>query len=80
MKKDLKAAIDQIKTAAKSDNIQDNDAALKFLKRELTRLKDLGGFNAILPTEGLVFKYNGKLYKLTGAFAPINQLLGYMKF
>ena len=80
MKKDLKAAIEQIKTAAKSDNIQDNDAALKFLKRELTRLKDLGGFNAILPTEGLVFKYNGKLYKLTGAFAPINQLLGYMKF
>lgn len=80
MKKDLKAAIEQIKMAAQSPNIQDNDAALKFLKRELGRLKDMGGFKAIVPTEGLVFKYNGKLFKLTGAFAPINQILGYLRF
>ena len=41
---------------------------------------NIGGFNAIMPTEGIVFKYNEKLFKLTGAFAPINQLLGYMRF
>jgi len=80
MKKDLKAAIDNIQTSINNGTAEDNDAAMQFLKRELSRLKDIGGFNAILPTEGIVFKYNGKLYKLTGAFAPINQLLGYMRF
>jgi hypothetical protein len=36
--------------------------------------------DAIVPLEGIVFTFNGKTYKLTGAFAPINQLLGYFKF
>jgi hypothetical protein len=80
IKKDLKDAIQQIKLAAKTNTIEDDGAALIFLKRELQRLNDIGGFNAIMPTEGLVFKHNGKLYKLTGAFAPINQILGYLKF
>jgi hypothetical protein len=30
--------------------------------------------------EGIVFKYGGKVYKLTGAFAPVNQLLGITKY
>ena len=80
MKKDLKAAISNIQTSINNGTVEDNDAAMQFLKRELNRLKDIGGFSAILPTEGIVFKYGGKLYKLTGAFAPINQLLGYMRF
>lgn len=77
MKNDLKQSIEQIKATA---NTNDGPIALDFLKRELTRLKDIGGFKAIMPTEGIVFKYNEKLYKLTGAFAPINQILGYLKF
>lgn len=80
IKKDLNAAIERIKAAAASPEMADDDSAMKFLKRELTRLKDMGGFKAIVPTEGLVFKYSGKLYKLTGAFAPINQILGYLRF
>ena len=80
VKQDVSAAIRGIQKAADTETIQDSDAAIKFLKRELTRLKDIGGFNAIVPTEGLVFKYKGKLYKLTGAFAPINQILGYLRF
>jgi len=28
----------------------------------------------------LVFKYNGNIYKFTGAFAPINQITGLMFF
>lgn len=80
IKKDLKNAINNIKAAAQTQTTADDDAAMRFLKRELGRLKDIGGFDAIVPTEGLVFKYNGKLYKLTGAFAPINQILGYMRF
>lgn len=77
---DLEDSIKRIKDAARSPQMADGDAALKFLKRELLRLKDMGGFKAIVPLEGIVFKYNGKLYKLTGAFAPINQILGYLKF
>jgi hypothetical protein len=78
--KDLDDAIAKIKAAAQTPEMSDDDTSLLFLKRELTRLKDIGGFKAIVPLEGIVFKYNGKLYKLTGAFAPINQILGYLKF
>jgi hypothetical protein len=80
IKKDLDAAIERIKAAAASPEMADDDSAMKFLKRELTRLKDMGGYKAIVPTEGLVFKYNGKLFKLTGAFAPVNMILGYLKY
>ena len=30
----------------------------------------------IVPNEGIVFVYAGNTYKLTGAFAPLNQILG----
>ena len=37
-------------------------------------------FDAIVPTEGVVFTYGGNTYKLTGAFAPVNQILGVLKY
>ena len=40
------------------------------------RLNALGGFDKIVPNEGIVFVYGGNTYKLTGAFAPLNQILG----
>jgi hypothetical protein len=80
IKQDVAAAIKGIQTAVDSDTIADSDAAMKFLKNQLLRLKDIGGFEAIVPTEGVVFRYKGKLYKLTGAFAPVNQILGYLRF
>jgi len=80
IKQNVSAAIRGIQSAIDNETIADNDKATKFLKRELTRLKDIGGFEAIVPTEGVVFRYKGKLYKLTGAFAPVNQLLGYLRF
>ena len=51
-------------------------SALEKLKFELKRIEDLGGFEKLVPSEGIVFIYKGKTYKLTGLFAPINQLLG----
>ncbi len=80
IRKELRASIEKIKQAAKTPEGEDDKASLEFLKRELTRIKDIGGFKAIVPTEGIVFKHNGKLYKLTGLFAPINQIIGYMRF
>jgi hypothetical protein len=57
-----------------------NDAEqVDFLDRQIRRLGAIG-FDRVVPTEGIVFTYNGKPYKFTGAFAPINQLVGTMKF
>ena len=53
---------------------------LDILKTQLDRIKRLGGFEKIVPAEGIVFTYGGDTYKLTGAFAPINQILGTLKF
>ena len=50
------------------------------LELELKRIERLGGFDAIVPSEGVVFTYLGNTYKLTGAFAPINQILGVLKY
>ena len=40
------------------------------------RLKAIGGPSKIVPNEGIVFQYKGNTFKLTGAFASVNQLLG----
>ena len=47
---------------------------------QLAKIQAIGGFNTIVPSEGLVFVYKGKTYKLTGAFAPVNQITGLMAF
>jgi hypothetical protein len=58
-----------------------NDVAkIGKLKTQLDRLTAIGGTDAIVPSEGITFQYKGKLYKLTGTFAPINQILGSIKF
>ena len=53
---------------------------LNRLGQQLNKIKAIGGFKTIVPSEGLVFIYKGKTYKLTGAFAPINQITGMMTF
>ena len=53
---------------------------IKRVETELTRLERIGGIESVVPSEGLVFIYKGKTYKLTGTFAPFNQLLGIIKY
>jgi hypothetical protein len=57
---------------------KDTDKLTK-LQVELERLESIG-MDKIVPSEGVVFQYNGKPYKFTGAFAPINQIQGTFKF
>jgi hypothetical protein len=57
-----------------------NIANIKKLEFELKRIERIGGFESIVPSEGLVFVYGGHTYKLTGSLAPINQLLGVLKY
>ena len=73
IKKDLKSAISGLKT---SKDIKKID----LLKKNLNKINSIGGTSAIVPSEGLVFKYKGNMYKFTGAFAPVNQIIGALKF
>jgi hypothetical protein len=57
-----------------------NPDTISKLEQELQRIQRLGGFDAIVPSEGIVFTYGGNTYKLTGAFAPVNQILGVLKY
>ena len=73
MKKEVDAAVKQLKSAK-------DVSKLDTLKRQLEKFQAIGGSDAIVPSEGIVFKYKNKIYKFTGAFAPINQILGLLKF
>ena len=55
-------------------------ATISKLELELRRIQKLGGFDSIVPSEGVVFTFQGNTYKMTGAFAPVNQLLGVLKY
>ena len=50
------------------------------LVAQLKKIKAIGGFKTIIPSEGLVFIYKGNTYKLTGSFGPVNQIAGMMTF
>ena len=69
MKQKFKSVASQVRNGG-------NPAQIQKLKSELERLNQLGGIEKIVASEGLVFVYNGKTYKLTGTFAPLNQILG----
>ena len=73
MRKKVKKAISDVRAGGDLKK-------LNRLKVQLDRLNAIGGFDAIVPSEGIVFKYNGNTYKFTGAFAPINQITGLMFF
>lgn len=73
IKSSLESAISQIQSTGTGDQI-------KKLEKELARLNAIGGFDKLVPNEGLVFFYKGNTYKLTGTFAPLNQILGIFKF
>jgi len=53
---------------------------LELMKTHLQKIQRMGGFEKIVPIEGLVFVYGGNTYKLTGSFAPINQILNIVKY
>lgn len=70
---EIRKAADKIKSTG-------DENAIKKLEFELERLSRIGGIESIIPTEGLVFTYQGKEYKLTGTYAAANQLLGVLRY
>jgi hypothetical protein len=73
IKSSLESSISDIRSGG-------SEAQIKRLEKELARLNAIGGFEKLVPNEGLVFFYKGNTYKLTGTFAPLNQILGIFKF
>ena len=56
------------------DEFKNNPEVGPLLLREIKKVEDIG-INKLVPTEGVVFVYNDKVYKLTGVFAPANKIL-----
>ena len=79
-----KAAVQDIKRSianlTKQLQTSDNIETIKKLETELKKIEQIGGFDTIVPIEGIVFTYGGNTYKLTGSFAPVNQILGVLKY
>lgn len=66
----------QIAAIRSSDNAED----IAKMEKLLQKIEAVGGFDSLVPTEGLVYRYKGKIYKITGLFAPVNQLMGLGRF
>ena len=62
------------------DGAPADESSVQTLQQQMNRLKNAGGIDDIAPIEGLVFQYDDKVYKLTGQFASINQIVGIMKY
>ena len=54
------------------------EMAHEILAKQLKKIKHLDNITSV--AEGFVFEYDGQLYKFTGNFAPINQILGLFRF
>ena len=76
--KQMNSLRDQLRKVMKRISKSDNEAAKEGLRLEMEKLKNIENVNT--PTEGFVFDYNDSTYKFTGAFAPMNQILGMPKF
>lgn len=70
----------QIRTEAGKIKKNGDLTQIAKVEKELERLEGIGGIESIIPTEGVVFKFKGKTFKLTGTFAAINQLMGIIKY
>lgn len=55
-----------------------NDAKKKIFSKNIKKLIDWK--QNISPTEGVVFMYKGKVYKMTGQFGPINQIVNLLRY
>ena len=76
--KQIKFLQDEIRDTVKRIEGSSNDRAKEELVRQMEKLKSADGINT--PSEGFVFSWNGVTYKLTGNFAPANQILGMERF
>ena len=78
--KEMQRLHNEIRTEADKIKLNGDVTQIEKVAKELDRLERIGGIQSIIPTEGIVFSYKGHMYKLTGTFAAINQLMGIIKY
>ena len=66
----------KLDTAIKAARSSNDPKMIKKIELELKRIEAAGGREKISPEEGITFMYKGEFLKLTGLFAPVNQLIG----
>ncbi len=75
--KKIKAQLDDtIKLIYDSKDVEN----IAKMQTQLKKLEAIGGVDAILPVEGIVFDFNGSKYKITGAFTPVHHILSLIRF
>ena len=74
----LKSEISNAITAIQSYSGPGAEEAAAVLVKQLQKIKHLDNISSA--AEGFVFEYEGQLYKFTGNFAPINQILGLFRY
>lgn len=70
----------EVKQASEEIKNSKDPKDIKKLEFELERISKIGGTEKLSGTEGVTFYKNGNIYKLTGLFAPIGQILGIIKY
>jgi len=76
-------AIEKIKEyISKKDvkDVKDFEKKIKYLETQLRRIEQAGGLEGIAPLEGIVFEYNGRIFKLTGIYLPILKIINFFEF
>jgi hypothetical protein len=68
----------EVQKAISAIEASGNEQAMSILKTQMAKLGNIE--NLATPMEGVVFIHNGNAYKFTGAFAPVNQILGLFKY
>ena len=71
LKKDLEEVVKDVE-------MNGSEESKTKLLNQLKRLE--AGDNKIQALEGIVFRYNGKLMKVTSSFSPLNAILGGIKY
>ena len=74
----LKAEVDAAVRAIQAYSGPGADEARNVLQHQLRKVKHLDNINSAV--EGFVFHHGGQMYKFTGNFAPVNQILGLFRY
>ncbi len=69
---------ENLTSALKRISTSRNQHAIDYTKTQMEKLQDVSRLTT--PLEGIVFPWKDKVYKLTGAFAPANAILGLCRY
>jgi len=73
-KDEINRIADRVEQAIAEIEAEGDETKTQKLKASLGKLKSLDKISSSM--EGFVFAYDGHTYKLTGSFAPVNQIMG----